>query len=100
MNTENHSETKKDPEDRQLHTMAKVHNFLGMWQCRRNLLATMKQSRRENNTMTAMGYISDTQEIVKACWVLLFHQDGAAAFKMSERYCLPPPLSAKNLPGV
>jgi hypothetical protein len=48
--------------------------------------------------MTAVGYILDTEEIVKASWSL-FQHDGAAAFKLSERSPLPPALSAKNLPG-
>jgi len=48
--------------------------------------------------MTAVGYISDTEEIVKASWSLIQH-DGAAAFKLSERSPLPPTLSAKDLPG-
>jgi len=48
--------------------------------------------------MTAVGFISDTEEIVKASWSL-FQHDGAAAFKLSERSPLPPPLSAKDLPG-
>jgi len=48
--------------------------------------------------MTAVGYISDTEEIVKASWSLCQH-DGAAAFKLSERSPLPPALSAKDLPG-
>jgi hypothetical protein len=48
--------------------------------------------------MTAVGYISDTEEIVKASWSLIQH-DGAAAFKLSERSPLPPALSAKDLPG-
>jgi hypothetical protein len=43
-------------------------------------------------------YISDTEEIVKASWSL-FQHDGAAAFTWSERSSLPPPLSAKDLPG-
>jgi len=48
--------------------------------------------------MTAVGYISDTEEIVKASWSV-FHHDGAAAFKLSERSPLPPASSAKDLPG-
>jgi hypothetical protein len=48
--------------------------------------------------MTPVGSISDTEEIVKASWSL-FQDDGAAAFKLSERSPLPPPLSAKDLPG-
>jgi hypothetical protein len=45
-----------------------------------------------------MGYISDTDKTVKASWSL-FQHDGMAAFKLSERSPLPPPLSSKNLPG-
>jgi len=45
-----------------------------------------------------VGYISDTEEIVKASWSL-FQHDGAAAFKLSERSPLPPALSAKDHPG-
>jgi len=48
--------------------------------------------------MTAVGYISDTEVIVKASWSL-FQHDGAAAFKLSERSPLPPALSAKDLTG-
>jgi hypothetical protein len=48
--------------------------------------------------MTVVGYISDTEESVKASWSL-FQHDGAAAFKLSEKSTLPPALSAKDLPG-
>jgi len=48
--------------------------------------------------MTATGYISDTEEIVKAFWSLFLH-DGSAAFKLSERSPLLPAMSAKDLPG-
>jgi len=78
--------------------MAKVHDFLEMWQGSQNLRATQKESRAQNKQMTAVGYISDTEEIVKASWSL-FQHDGAAAFKLSERSPLPPALSAKDLSG-
>jgi hypothetical protein len=48
--------------------------------------------------MTAMGYISDLEEIVKAS-SSLFQHDGAAAFNLSERSPLPPALSAKDHRG-
>ena len=48
--------------------------------------------------MTTVGYISDTEELVKSSWSL-FHHDGAAAFKLSEKLPMPPALSAKDLPG-
>jgi hypothetical protein len=98
MNTENDSEMKKEAEERKLHRMAKVHDFLEMWQGSQNLRATQKESRAQNKQMTAVGYISDTEEIVKSSWSL-FQHNGAAAFKLSERSPLPPALSAKDLPG-
>jgi len=78
--------------------MAKVYDFLEMWQGSQNLCATQKESGAQNKQMTAVGYISDTEEIVKASWSL-FQHDGAAAFKLTERSPLPPALSAKDLPG-
>jgi len=97
-NTENDSEMKKEAEERKLHRMAKVHDVLEMWQSSQNLHATQKESRAQNKQMTAVRYISDTEEIVKAFWPL-FQHDGVAAFKLSERSPLPPALSAKDLPG-
>jgi len=96
--TENDSEMKKEAEERKLHRMAKVHDFLEMWQGSQNLGANQKESRTHNKQMTAVRYISDTEEIVKASWSL-FQHDGAAAFKLSERSPLPPALSSKDLPG-
>jgi len=97
-NTESDSEMKKDAEERNLHRMAKVHDLLGMWHGCQNLRATQKESRAKNKQMTAVGYISYNKEIVKASWSL-FQHDGAAAFESSEWSPLPPPLSAKDLPG-
>jgi len=96
--TENHSEMKKEAEERKLHRMAKVHDVLEMWQGSRNLRAMQKESRAQNKQMTAAGYISDTVESVNASCAL-FQHDGVAAFELSERSPLPPALSAKDLPG-
>jgi len=82
--TEHNLELKKEAEKRILHRMAKVHDFLGMWQSSQNLCATQKESRAQNTQMTARGYISDTEGIIKASWSN-FQHDGAAAFKLSER---------------
>jgi hypothetical protein len=98
MNTENDSEMKKEAEERTLHRMAKVHDFLEMWQGSQNLCATQKESCPQNRQMNAIGYISDAEEIVKASWSL-FQHDGAAAFELSSRSPLPPALSAKDHPG-
>jgi len=97
--TENDLEMKNEAEERTLHRMAKVHDFLEMWQGSQNLHATQRESRAQNTQMTAVGYILDTEESVYASWSL-FQHDGAAAFKFSERSTLPSPLSAKDLPGV
>ena len=78
--------------------MANVHDFLEMWQGNQNLRATQKECRAQNKQMTAVGYISDTEEIIEALWSL-FQHDGAAAFKLSERSLSPPHLPAKDLPG-
>jgi len=89
---------KNEAEERKLHRMAKVHDFLKMWQGSQNLRATQQESHARNKPMTAVGSISDTEEIVKASWSLFKH-DRAAEFKLSERSPLPPALSAKDLPG-
>jgi len=98
MNTDNDLELKKEAETWALHRMAKVHDFLEMWQGSQNLSATQKESRAQNKQITAVGYSPDTEENLKAPWSL-FQPDAAAAFKSSERSPLPPPLSAKDLSG-
>jgi len=60
--------------------MAKVHDFVKMWQGSQNLWATQRESRAQNKHMTAVEYISDSEEILKASW-LNFQHDGAAAFQ-------------------
>jgi hypothetical protein len=97
-NTENNSEMQKEAEERQLHRMANVHDFLEMWQGSQNLQATQKEFRAQNKQMAAVGYILDAEEIVKASWSL-FQHDGATAFKLSQRSPLPPALAAKDFPG-
>jgi hypothetical protein len=69
-----------------------------MWQGSQNLRATQKESRAQSKPMTAIGYILDTEEMVKASWSL-FQHDSAAAFQLSERSPFPPALSAMDLPG-
>jgi hypothetical protein len=78
--------------------MAKVHNFFEMWQSSQTLRATQKESRTQNKWMTAVKYISDTAEIVEAA-CSLFHDDGVAAFKLSEKSPLQPAMSGKHLLG-
>jgi len=96
--TDNDMEMKREAEEKKFHRMAKVHDFLEMWQGSQTLRATQKESRAQNKQMTAVGYISDTEEIVKESWSH-FHHEGAAAFKSSEKSPVPPALSAKDLPG-
>jgi len=97
MDTENDSAMMKVAEERKLHRMAKVHDCLEMWQGSQNLHATWKKSRAQNKQMTAVGYISDAEVIVKASWSLCQH-DGVAVVKLQERSPLPPALSAKSIP--
>jgi len=97
-NTGNNSDIQKVAENSNFHLMPKVHDRLEMWQGRHNLRATQKESRTQNKMITAIGYISDTEEIVKASWSH-FQHDGEAAFILSERSPLPTALSAKNHPG-
>jgi len=78
--------------------MAKVHDFLEMQQGSQHFCATQKESRAQNKHMTALGYISDTEEIMKASWSSFQHQ-GVAAFKWSERSPVPAASSANDLPG-
>ena len=75
-----------------------VHHLLETGQVNHNLHATQKESRAQSVQITAVEYISDTEEIVKAS-PALFHHDGAAALKLSERSSWPPAVSAKDLPG-
>ena len=96
--TANDMKLKREVEEKKLHRMAKVHNVLEMWQGTQTLQATQKESCTQNKQMTAVGYISDTEEIVKASWSNFLH-DGAAAFTLSEKSPVPPALSAKILPG-
>jgi len=91
-------ELKREAEETKFDRMAKVHDFLEMWQGSENLAATQRESRAQNKQMTAVGYISDTEEIINASWTN-FQHDGAAAFKLSEISPQPPALSAKDLLG-
>ena len=89
---------KREAEERTLHRMAKAHNLLDMWQGSQNLHATEGKSCAKSEKMTAVRFIPDPEEIVKASWLLSQH-DGAAVFRLPERSPLPPSLSAKGLPG-
>jgi hypothetical protein len=64
-NTENDSEMKKEAEERKLHRMAKIHDFLDV-AGQPNSRATQKEFHAQNMEMTAIGYISDMVVIVKA----------------------------------
>jgi hypothetical protein len=48
--------------------------------------------------MTAIGYISNTEQIIKAFWSNVQHV-GVATFKLSIRSPLAPAFCAKDLPG-
>ena len=63
--------------------MAKVYDILEKSQGRQNLCATQQDCRSQVRQMTAVGFISDTEEIVKSFW-LNFQHDGVAALKLLE----------------
>jgi len=87
--TDTDMEMKREAVQKKLHPMPKVHNLLEMWPGSEILRATQKESRAQNEPLAAVGYISDTEEIVKASWSD-FQHDGAAAFKLSEKSPVPP----------
>jgi hypothetical protein len=80
--TDNDMEMKREAEERKLHRMAKVHDLLEILHGSQTLRATQDESRAQNKRMTAVGYISDTEDIVKASWSN-FHHDGAVECKLS-----------------
>jgi hypothetical protein len=96
--TDNDMQMKREAEEKTLHRMAKVNNFLEMWQGSQTLQATEKKSHTQNNQMIAVGYFSDTEEIVTASWSN-FHHKCAAAFKLSEKSPVPPALPTNDLPS-
>jgi hypothetical protein len=82
--TDNDMDLKREAEEKKLHRLSKVHDFLKVWQGSQTLRATQKEFCPQNKQTTAVGYISDTEEVIKASWSN-FHHDGAAAFKLSEK---------------
>ena len=96
MNTETELEMKRQEQDRKLYRMVKVHNFLEMWHGSQNLCATQKESRAQNEQLTAVAYISDSEEIRKPSWSN-FQHDSAAALKLPERSPFLPASSVKNI---
>lgn len=62
----NDFELKNEAQDRMLQRLAKIHNFLVMWPGSQNIHATQKEYQAQNNQMTTIEYISDTEDIIKA----------------------------------
>lgn len=81
---ENNVEMNREAVERALPLMAKVYNFLGMWQGSQNLFVTQKNSSADNKWMTAVRYFSDTEDMDKVSWSN-FQQGGAAALKLLEQ---------------
>jgi hypothetical protein len=91
-------EVQKAAEEKKLLHMAQVHDFLDMWDGSQKLRRMQRAARAQNREMTAMGFISDTEETVNEGWSSFKH-DGVAAFKASERTCgLPASLPQTELP--
>jgi len=64
--TENDIEKKREAEVNMLYRMATVHEILEMWQGHQYLRATEEDSHTQITLITAVGWISDTQEIENA----------------------------------
>jgi hypothetical protein len=94
----NDAEIMLEDQENRLHRMAKVHNFLEIWQGSENLHSTQKAACVQHLQMTAMGYISDVEETVKSCRSAFQYND-AAAFQLTEKSPLPPISSQIDLPG-
>jgi hypothetical protein len=80
---ENDVERKKDADERSMHRMAMVHDFLEMRQGNQNLHAILKESHVQNKQMTAITNISHKEKMFKVSWSL-FQHDGMAAFELSD----------------
>lgn len=79
MNIENLSEMNRFVEERQLYRMAKVYDCLEMKQGSQNLYATQTKSCAHNQQMTAIGHLSDTEEIIESSCAMI-QCDGVAPF--------------------
>jgi hypothetical protein len=77
-------EAQKAVEDKKLNRLAKVHDFLDMRDGSQKLRHMQRAARAQNSKMTAIGYISDTEETVDEGWSSINH-DGVTAFKAIER---------------
>ena len=86
----------REPEERTLHIITKVDNSLEMWQGSQKQHTIQMESRAQTKQNRAIGYIADTEEMIKASWLSFEHNEEAAS-KLTERSPLPPALSANNL---
>jgi len=84
MHTEHDFDMKREAEESTLHRVAKVDNYLMIWQGSNNLCDTQMESCIQIRQMTAVGYISDTKEIVISSNSNFTHDD-VAVMKLSER---------------
>jgi len=96
--TESHLELKSESEKRLLNRMTMVHNIFEMWRDSPNEYATQKESSAHNKHITAKGYFSKAEEIIKVTYSN-FQHDGVAEFKLWARLYFPLALSARDLSG-
>jgi hypothetical protein len=66
LDVDNNAEIKKEAEKKKLHRMAKILDYLEMWQGSDNLRSTQMAACTQILHMTAMRYISDMDEIMKS----------------------------------
>jgi hypothetical protein len=97
-NSENDSDITREVEETCLHRMAKVHIILEIWQRSQSLHAIQKEFYSPDKQGIAVGYISDSEVVIKiSCPLSPPH--GGGTYKMSERSSLPSAFPSKDLPG-
>jgi len=84
MECEHNVEMKREVEERILHRIAKVHDLLEMWHGSQNVPAMQKESSTQNMQISAVRYISVTDEIVRVSWSN-FGNNGEAACILLEQ---------------
>lgn len=76
--------------------MAKIHNNFGMRDGLHSQCATQKESRDQNKQMIAVGFISDTKDLLERSMCNCQHDSGVG-FELSETLPLSPALCGKDL---
>lgn len=79
--------------------MAKVNDILEIWKGSQNICTRLKESHTKHKHITAVEYISDTEEILNTSCSPSEHGGGVAEFKLSQWFPFKPAWSTNDLPG-